>query len=100
MTIGVEFQAAYGDGTDQTVSIGAASAQSAAFGDNTFMVEVTVNGTDCHIAFGDDPTASTDNHWRADGWNQYKRVEPGQKLAVIQDSGAGSGTVYINEIER
>jgi hypothetical protein len=56
-----KIQAALEPGTDQTpVNIGASSEQSAAFSDHTRVVRLQCDVA-CSIAFGANPTATTDN---------------------------------------
>ena len=72
------------------VAVSGASAQSIAFGDGELML---VSTTNCWLKFGTNPTAVA----TTDG-NQYLpsntiitiKWTPGDKVAVIQDSGAGS----------
>lgn len=79
-------------GVSDVVTIGTSSAQSAAFGGDTFEIRV-VSDTDCWINIGADPTAAatTDNNlFLPANVVEYFHVSPGQKLAVIQDSAAGN----------
>lgn len=77
------------------VAVGAASAQSAVFGANTFVIRIA-STTACHINVGTNPTAAaTDNNgfYLPANVIEYLRVTPGQRLAVIQDAAAGSLSV-------
>lgn len=78
-------------GQSDYITVNGTSAQSGAFGAYTHDVRV-VSTTNCHIAFGSDPTAAaTDDNgiYLPAGVVEYFHVTPGQKLAVIQDTGAG-----------
>lgn len=77
------------------VSISGSSAQSAAFGANTNIIRV-VSTTNCHIAFGANPTATTNDSYLPANVVEYFIVTPGQKIAFIQNSGSGSG--YVAEV--
>lgn len=69
--------------TDQTVTIGGSSTQSAAFNSATRAVLLTTD-TACCIAFGSDPTATAGNLMLpANGPPIGFGVVPGQKVAVI-----------------
>lgn len=78
----------------QKILISAASVQSAAFAiDPTDFKGTTVIRVfptkDCYIKMGDNPTATTSDFFCPGGILQYFGVEPGQKIAVIQDTTAG-----------
>lgn len=78
-------------GVSDYITVNGTSAQSAALGANTREIRV-VSTTNCHINIGADPTAAaTDNNgiYLPAGVVEYFHVTPGQKVAVIQDSGAG-----------
>lgn len=71
--------------TSQTVAIGGASSQSAAFGATTHAVLL---GTDaiCSVKFGSDPTATaTDTRLPANALTMFG-VRPGDKVAVITNT--------------
>lgn len=87
-------------GVSDYITVNGTSAQSAAFGANTFEIRV-VSTTNCHIKIGDDPTAAaTDNNglYLPAGVVEYYHVTPGQKVAVIQDS--AGGTLNVGEMTR
>jgi hypothetical protein len=68
---------------DQTpVVIGAGSLKSAAFNAKTHVVRIHADAI-CSIAFGEDPTATTDSQRFAAGQTEFRVVGPGQKVAVI-----------------
>jgi len=71
------------------ISIGAASAPSAAI--QSKMVRLVAT-SDCHVAFGTNPTAVADGTclFLPAGIPEYFVVNPGDKVAVIQDAAAGS----------
>ncbi len=65
------------------VAIGASSAASSAFTASTTMVGLHPKA-DCHVAFGSNPTATTNNTPLVSGQTYYFSVTPGDKVAVIQ----------------
>jgi len=76
------------------------SQQSAAFGNNTSEIRVVCSAA-CHINIGENPTAAaTDNNGMLLPANvvEYFHVTPGQRIAVIQDSAAG--TFCVSEMTR
>ena len=84
------------EGNDQKVAVGAASAASAAVGAQTYAVLLSTS-TNCHIAFGTAPVATTSN-WllKATDPGLVLGIAPGEKIAVIQDTAGGS--LYIMEL--
>jgi hypothetical protein len=84
------------EGSQQVVAIGAGSLQSTAFGASTYVILVTASAA-CHIRVGSNPTAvATDFLVKAADPPLQIGVSPTQKIAVIQDVGAGS--LYIVEV--
>lgn len=81
-------------GTVQTVAIGAASAASAAVGVRTTIVRVAATA-DCHIVIGANPTATANDTPLFAKQPEFFAIVPGEKIAVIQSSGAG--TLFITE---
>lgn len=82
------------------IAVGAASVQSAVFGAQTREIRV-VSTTACHINIGTSPTAAaTDNNgiYLPANVIDYFHVNPGQRLAVIQD--AVAGTLSVAEMTR
>jgi hypothetical protein len=67
------------------VTIGAASAQSAALNAATELLRLSTDAA-CYLVFGADPTATTDGVFMGAGTTEYFRVLPksGIKVAVIQ----------------
>ena len=84
-------------GTSDVVTIGAASAQSAAFGAHTHEIRVVAAAATegCWIKIGDNPTASAadGSMFLPVGQVEYFHVSPGQQIAVIQVSTGGSLSV-------
>lgn len=70
---------------NQTVAVGGASAQSAAFNDRTTFVMIHTD-TACHILFGVDPTAVVTAHRMGAGETRFYGVSAKQKVAVIAGS--------------
>lgn len=71
---------------DQTpVAIGAGSLQSAVFGENTRMVRLHTNVI-CSYAVGTNPTATANSRRMAANSTEFIRVEPGFRVAVIQNT--------------
>lgn len=88
-------------GKTDYIAVGAGSVQSVAFDANTFEIRV-VSNANCHINIGANPTAAaTDNNgmYLPAGVVDYLHVNPGQKLAVIQDA-ASTGTIAVSEMTR
>jgi len=67
---------------DQTVTIGATSAQSSAFQASTNLIRVVADAT-CAIAIGANPTATATNLFLPANVVEYFEVQPGNKIAVI-----------------
>lgn len=77
-------------GTTRVVAIGGSSAQSVAFQASTSIVRVAPT-SDAWIKFGSNPTADiTTSIFMAAGTVEYFGVKGGNKVAVLQDSAAGS----------
>jgi hypothetical protein len=82
---------------------GGASAQSAAFGSQTYAVRVcamglpsaTVDGV--RIAVGDNPTATATSALIPVNWVEYIKCSPGQKIAVLGNN-ASTGNVSVTEL--
>jgi hypothetical protein len=77
-----------GEVANQSLAIGAASVQSAAFNANTDLIVITKVDADCRIAVGPNPVAVTTGAGQTRllrAGSEYSfAVEPGAKLAVIQ----------------
>lgn len=81
-------------GTGQTLAIGAASVASTAIPAGTFYVRLSATGN-CHVQVGMTPVAvSTDMLVKSSDPPAFLRVQPGEKIAVIQDA-ASTGNLNI-----
>jgi hypothetical protein len=83
------------DSSTQVIAVSGTSAQSAATGGSTGYVRLLAT-TLCHIRGGANPTATTSNMPLAPYVPEYIMLTPGHKIAVIQNSAAG--TLYITEV--
>lgn len=83
-------------GTSQKVAFTGTSAQSAALGASTSVVEV-ISTQNCHIKTGEDPTATADGTSMYLPANVMRRIAivGGHKIAAIQDSSGGN--LFITE---
>ena len=87
-------------GTSQVVAVGAASAAiTNGVGANIHDIRV-VSTTNCWITIATTPVASAaaGSMYLPAGLVEYLRVSPGQKVAAIQDSAAG--TLNVSEMTR
>jgi len=86
-------------GTTQVFTVTNSSVASTAFGQNTTMVQIAVSLGHCHFAIGTAPTASiTTSPMAATNNIFFVRVNPGDKIAVIKDSGVTSSTLSVTEL--
>lgn len=88
-------------GKTDYITTGAASVQSAVWGAQTYEIRVVCFTNPCHINIGQNPTAAaTDDNgfYLPAGVVEYFHVNPGQRLAVIQETGAG--TLCVSEMTR
>jgi len=69
------------NGAQAAITATSTSQQSEAFGDETTMVCVQSDEA-IHVAFGDDPEATTDDYRIQAGADLFASVGPGQKVAV------------------
>lgn len=84
--------------TTQTVSVsGTSAAVTNAFGAGTTVIRI-VSTTDCHIRFGDAPTATTNHMLLPANVVEYFAVSPGVKVAAVQRF--AGGTLYVTEMSR
>lgn len=83
-----QFVEAVGLGAAQKVAFDGTSAQSSAVGANTRVVRLCAT-QDCFIAIAANPTATTSSTYLPGGAVEYVRVQPGDKIAVIQRNTAG-----------
>lgn len=80
----------------QVVSVSSTSAAiGTAFASATTVIRM-VSTTDCHIRFGDTPTATSSHMLLPANVVEYFRVTPGVKVAAIQRS--VGGTLYVTEM--
>ena len=86
-------------GTTQVFTVTNSSVQSTAFGANTTMIRVSCSLGHCHFAIGANPTASiTTSPMMPNNMSEIIRVSPGQKIAVIKDSGVAASTFSVTEL--
>ena len=86
-------------GPAQVFSVTNSSVASNAFGVNTTHVLVTCSLGHGHIAFGTAPTASvTTSTMIPNNQGLYFAVKPGDKIAVIKDSGVTNCTICVTEL--
>jgi len=87
-----------------TTAAGGGSAQSAAFGSQTYWIRVcavgVLSGTldGVRFAIGANPTAAAASSLLPLNWVEIIRVNPGEKIAVLGNN-AGTGTINITELE-
>lgn len=84
-------------GATQNVAIGAASVASAAFGSQTYAIQICAIGGACHFAVGNSPTATGTSTYLPIGWPLQIMVAPGQQIAVIQDA-TSTGNLSVTEL--
>jgi hypothetical protein len=77
-------------GTTQKIAVGASSTASAAVGGNVVRL---VSTTDCHIAFGANPTADATALLLPANAAEYFGCDAADKVAVIRD--AADGSLYV-----
>ena len=102
-----QFHDAYRPGTSQNVSYAAASgasAQSAAFGSQTYWIRISSVGVvgatldGVRYAIGANPTAAAASTLLPLNWVEIVRVNPGEKIAFLGNN-TGTGTVNVTELE-
>lgn len=79
-------------GLSQDVAIGAASASSTAFSSETYKVRVKVT-SDCRVRIDKTPTAISTDTYMSAGDTEWFTCSPGEKIACIQVSAAGTMNV-------
>jgi len=85
-------------GVVQTVTIGAASAPCTnPFGSQTREVRVVCT-SNAHVVFAATPVATTSDTYMTAGREEEFRVNPGEKIAVIQN--AAAGVLYVTELTK
>jgi hypothetical protein len=97
---------AYREGAKQNVSYavaGGLSAQSNAFGAQTYFIRICAAGVvgasidGVRISVGDNPTASATTTLLPVQWVEYIKCSPGQKIAVLGNA-ASTGTLNVTEL--
>jgi hypothetical protein len=82
---------------------GGASAQSTAFGSQTYHIRVCAVGVvsasidGVRIVVGENPTATATSTLLPVNWKEYIKCTPGQKIAVLGNN-TGTGTVSVVEL--
>lgn len=86
-------------GATQVFTVTNSSVQSTAFGAETRFVRVAVSSGHCHVQIGANPTASiTTSVMVPNNWVEVFPCNPGDKIAVIKDSGVTASTVSVTEL--
>ena len=86
-------------GTTQVFTVTNSSVQSTAFGANTTMIRISCSLGHCHFLIGANPTANlTTSPMMPNNFSEIIRVSPGQKIAVIKDSGVTASTFSVTEL--
>jgi hypothetical protein len=86
-------------GVTQVFTVTNSSVQSTAFGASTTMIRVSSSLGHCHFQIGTNPTASiTTSPMMPNNFTEIIRVTPGQKIAVIKDSGVTASTFSVTEL--
>jgi hypothetical protein len=86
MALATHTQTSFLPGAAQEVATGAASAQSMAIASKAVRLCATAA---CRVAFGANPTAVATSLYLAPNVPENFLVQPGDKVAVIQESAAG-----------
>lgn len=81
--------------TQSKAYTGTSAAVTNAFGSQTYRVRLWAT-TDCHVVFAGSPTATTSDMPLTARVPEYFSVNPGEKVAAIQDS--AGGTLYVTEL--
>ena len=86
-------------GTTQIFTVSNSSVQSTAFGASTTMVRISCSSGHCHFQIGTNPTASlTTSPMMPNNFSEIVRVNAGEKIAVIKDSGVTASTFSVTEL--
>ena len=86
-------------GATQVFTVTTSSVQSTAFGAETRFVRVAVSSGHCHVQIGANPTASiTTSVMVPNNWAEVFPCNPGDKIAVIKDSGVTASTMSVTEL--
>ena len=94
----MQFQTLRPAGSSQVVSIGSSSTQSSAMPNYISEIKLAAS-SDCYVEFGASPTATATSMFLAgDKIDRYFHFKQGDKIAVLQVSGAGS--LYVTPMTR
>lgn len=75
------------------ITVSGTSAPSAAFGTETYAIRIA-SSTACYYNVGDGtPVATTATAWFPANWIEYILVNPGQKVAFLQQTAGGVASV-------
>ena len=86
-------------GTTQIFTVTNSSVQSTAFGASTTMIRVSCSSGHCHFQIGTNPTASiTTSPMMPNNFSEIIKVNAGEKIAVIKDSGVTASTFSVTEL--
>ena len=86
-------------GTAQVFTVSNSSVQSTAFGASTTMIRISCSLGHCHFQIGTNPTASiTTSSMMPNNFSEIIRVNAGEKIAVIKDSGVTASTFSVTEL--
>jgi hypothetical protein len=86
-------------GTTQVFTVSNSSVASTAFGASTTMVRVSCSLGHCHFQIGTNPTASiTTSPMMPNNFSEIIKVNAGEKIAVIKDSGVTASTFSVTEL--
>jgi len=86
-------------GATQVFTVTNSSVQSTAFGAETRFVRVAVSNGHCHVQIGANPTASiTTSVMMPNNWVEVFPCNPGDKIAVIKDSGVTASVMSVTEL--
>ena len=86
-------------GATQVFTVTTSSVQSTAFGAETRFVRVAVSNGHCHVQIGANPTASiTTSVMMPNNCVEVFPCNPGDKIAVIKDSGVTASTMSVTEL--
>jgi hypothetical protein len=80
-------------GTVHTFTMSGTSQATAAFGTGTYMVRLATGAQPAFFALGSSPTAAATDNLLGTNCVDYIKVNPGEKVAVLQAGTAGTITV-------
>jgi hypothetical protein len=84
--------------TTQTISVGATSAATTNPVSSYINVVRLISTTNCHVVIAKAPTATASSMYLAANREEYFVIKPGEKVAAIQDTAAG--TLYVTEMTK